>query len=341
MIRRLALLPAALPAALIATAEAPPPPAGLAPYIRDGRFDPGDFGWLRGLFDGATPAQVAAWVDTDAWLKRCRTAATDAVRADLVRAGIPEPAIHVGSYGDPLCGAVTMAFPQGSMGRDWARFQAKLASGRRVAAAIVWSAGLAQGVADGGNGDGLPARLDARPITDQVLRLSMAWNEGEYKGAPPLDAMEQGIVRSLTWVAIQRRDAANTLWMKTVVAEHGWPTIATVGMAASANAWLLVQHADDDPVFQLRMLRLMEPLAARGAVAKDNYALLRDRVMLQLTGRQRYGTQWSCATGSWAPFTLEDAGKVDAYRAEAGLGTLAENGERIRRNYGPCPPQPH
>ena len=337
MVRRIALLASAF----IATAEAPPPPAALAPYIRDGRFAPGDYGWLRGLFDGATPAQVADWVDTDAWLKRCRAAATDAVRAELVRAGIPQPAVHDGTYGDPMCGAVTMAFPQGDMGHDWTRFQAKLASGRRIAEAIIWSAGLAQGVADGADGDGLRAQLDARPVTDQVLRLSMAWNEGEYKGAPPLDPMERGIVRSLTWVAIQRRDAANTAWMKTVVAQHGWPTIAAVGRTASGNAWLLAQHADDDPVFQLRVLRLMEPLATRNMVAKDNFALLRDRVMLQLTGKQRYGTQWSCGSGTWAPFALEDIGKVDTYRAQVGLGTLAENGVRIRRNYGACPPASH
>jgi beta-glucosidase len=46
----------------------------------------------------------------------------------------------------------------------------------------------------------------------------------------------------------------------------------------------LVQHADDDPVFQLKMLRLMEPLAAGGQVSPRNYALLYDRVMLQMVG---------------------------------------------------------
>lgn len=52
------LLLAAL--ALILTAETPPP-ATLAPYLAQGRFDPGDYGWLRGAFADATATQKAQW----------------------------------------------------------------------------------------------------------------------------------------------------------------------------------------------------------------------------------------------------------------------------------------
>ena len=103
---------------------------------------------------------------------------------------------------------------------------------------------------------------------------------------------------------------------------------------------MLVQHADDDPVFQLKMLRLMEPLAVRGQVSPRNYALLYDRVMLQMVGTQRYGTQLSCETGNWQPFPLEDAAKVEGYRRAAGLNTMAQNAARILHENGPCPPMP-
>lgn len=329
--------PFALAAATLAVVAPPPPPAALARYVADGAFDPGDYRWMRGQFDGATPAQVADWVAVSGWLERCQRASVVRVKAELARAGIADAALAYSTYGDPICATVTTALPQGVWGKDWGSFQAALAGARRVAAMLTWSASLAQAVADEGATD-LPGMLNARPMTDQVLRLSVSWNEGEHKGAPPLAPAEQGIVRSLTWLAINARDHANAEWMKAEVAAHGWPTIAKVGKAASANAWLLVQHADGDPPLQLRMLRLMEPLAARGEVAPDNYALLYDRVMLKIAGKQRYGTQMSCATGSWAPSPLEDAGKVDAYRRSAGMGTLAANTARILKAYGPCPP---
>lgn len=337
MIRRLIVLAAAL----FGTAEAPPP-AIIAPYMTSGTFQPGDYGWMRGAFDGSTPKQQAQFKALDGWLKQCRQDSTTQTRTELIALGVTDPKIRTGNYEESPCGAVGMAFPQGDMGNDWSVFQTKLASARRVADTLIWSAALAQAVGDEA-GTILPAQLIARPITDQVLRTSLSWNQGETKGAPPLDPMEAGIVRGLTWSAIRARDHANTAWMKTVVAKHGWPAIGKVGAQASSSAWMLVQHADDDPVFQLRMLRLMEPLAAKGEVSPQNYALLYDRVMLQMVGTQRYGTQMSCATGDWRPLPLEDAGKVEGYRRAAGLNTMAQNAARILKEYGPCPPmqQPH
>lgn len=315
----------------------PAPPPVLAPYIHGQVFEPGDYGWMRGQFADATPAEAGQWVAVSGWLERCQQAGAVRVKAALAAAGVADPALRYSTYGDPLCGAVTTALPQGTWGKDWPRFQATLARARRIAETLVWSASLAQSVADGG-GDALPEQLNARPMTDQVLRLSLSWNAGTHKGAPPLDPEEEGMVRSLTWLAIRARDEANTAWLKAEVAAHGWPTIPKVGKAAAANAWLMVQHADDDPPFQLAMLRLMEPLATRGEVARDNHALLYDRVMLKIVGTQRYGTQWSCESGRWAPSPLEDAKTVETWRRSAGMGTLAENGARIAQNYGPCPP---
>ncbi|MFN3435179.1 MAG: DUF6624 domain-containing protein [Sphingomonas sp.] len=330
MIRRLALLAATL----LVTAEAPPPPS-LAPYLKSGTFEPGDYGWMRGAFDDATPQQIADFQRLDGWLKQCRQESYARTRAELVALGIVDPKIHTGAYGDALCGAIDVAKPQGDPGRDWSLFQAKLASARRVADTLLWSVALAQAVGD--DGDTLAAELKARPISDQVLRGAQTWNDGEVKGAPALDPMERAIVQASIWSAIRARDQANTIWLKGVVAKHGWPTIAMVGAEASQNAWLLVQHATADPAFQLRMLRLMAPLAATGQIKKSNYALLYDRVMLQMTGTQRYGTQWTCVAGRSHPLPLEDAATVEAFRRQVDLGTLADNAARIARVYGPCP----
>lgn len=138
-----------------------------------------------------------------------------------------------------------------------------------------------------------------------------------------------------------RRDHANTQWLKGVVAEHGWPLMSQVGQDASTAAWLLVQHADADPLFQLEALHLMEPLFERGEVAPQNYAYLHDRIMLKLTGRQRYGTQaWCGAQGELEAQPLEEETHVDALRAEVGLQPLAEYIGVMRERSGPCTPPP-
>ncbi len=227
------------------------------------------------------------------------------------------------------------ALPQSEQGSSWPAFQATLARARPIAQAVVWSAALAQATADPDQPN-TTALLIARPMTDQVLRGSASWDKGEVAGAPPLDPAAQGVALGLIWLAIAQRDHANTAWLKATVAAQGWPTIGTVGKDASHSAWLLVQHADDDPVFQLDMLKLMEPLAARGEVASKDYAYLYDRVMLKLVGKQRYGTQFTCRDEQWAPDPLEDAAKVNALRRAAGLEPLTDNLARIKRSYGTC-----
>ena len=341
--------------ALLLTAQAPPAPApapasgpavvtpaALAPYVKDGRFDPGDYGWMRGSFADATPTQKAGWKALWAWREACRGAQFAAIRAELAKRGITPITIDR-SNGTGLSGAMAYALPQGDQGERWPAFQAARARAQPIARAIVWSAALAQSAADPTptpDQPDLAAALLTRPITDQMLRRALSWDQGGIPGAPPLDPAARGVAAGLIWLAIAERDHANTAWLKATVADRGWPTVAKVGATASHLAWLLVQHADDDPIFQLDMLRLMEPFAARAEVARRDYAYLYDRVMLKLAGKQRYGSQMECVGGRYAPQPLEDAANVDRLRATMGLGTMADDAAQIAKEYGPCPVEP-
>jgi hypothetical protein len=130
-------------------------------------------------------------------------------------------------------------------------------------------------------------------------------------------------------------DLGHTEWLKAHVAEHGWPTVSEVGPRGANAAWLIAQHADMDPAFQLHALRLMEPLAATGEAHPANFAILSDRVSLKLSGTQRYGTQLSCRDGSREALQLEDAARVDAWRAAAGMAPLADYVAEMNAR-GPC-----
>lgn len=153
------------------------------------------------------------------------------------------------------------------------------------------------------------AELARRVEVDQEARRAlMAENEIDLAAAHRLEGI----------------DAENTAWMKALVTRHGWPTLAEVGPEASGHAWLLVQHADQDVDFQEHCLALLEAAAARGEAEKEHLAYLHDRVAMHRGRPQRYGTQFTQREGALEPYTLEDPARVDEWRAEMGLGTLAE-----------------
>jgi hypothetical protein len=109
--------------------------------------------------------------------------------------------------------------------------------------------------------------------------------------------------------------------MRQVLSEHGWPTPALVGPDGAAAAWLLVQHADAAPDFQLAALALLEPLLASGEVRRESYAYLWDRTHQP----QRYGTQGSCVgKGHWKPDPIETPDQVEARRKEMEMEPLVE-----------------
>ena len=126
-------------------------------------------------------------------------------------------------------------------------------------------------------------------------------------------------------------DAANTAWLRDLVTRHGWPTRARVGEKAAGEAWLLVQHADQDVEFQELCLDLISSAAQHGQADPRHMAYLEDRVAMNRQRPQRYGTQFVQKEGGLEPYDLVDPKLVDKWRAEVGLGTLAEYAERLKK----------
>ncbi len=133
--------------------------------------------------------------------------------------------------------------------------------------------------------------------------------------------------RARAWAQVAIADAANTSRMQDLVAQFGWPPISTFGESATYDAWLLVQHADQNPSFQREVLALMEPMLASGEVLGNNYAYLWDRVAGADDRPQRYGTQGTCnqddPSQGWAPLPIEDHETIDERRAAIGLMPMA------------------
>ncbi len=153
----------------------------------------------------------------------------------------------------------------------------------------------------------------APPPAKPELRLellSMEKIDQELRKATPVDVK-----------AVKSADARNTERMKQIIESNGWPSEAWVGKDGAHAAWLLVQHADADPEFQVKALKLMRPLLKRGEIERQSYAYLWDRVH----SPQRYGTQGSCVSKTeWRPDKIKAAGSVDARRKKMDMPPIAE-----------------
>lgn len=120
-------------------------------------------------------------------------------------------------------------------------------------------------------------------------------------------------------------DKSNTEWLKADLRANGWFVASRFDQAASGYAWLITQHADNDPAFQREVLAILEPMVATGETSASNFAYLYDRVAVGSGRPQRYGTQGTCtATNVWTPDPLEDPDRVETLRAAVGIDTLAE-----------------
>ena len=167
--------------------------------------------------------------------------------------------------------------------------------------------------------EAIRAELARRVVADQELRLNTPTNEPEI----------------MDWfLRLEAVDADNRAWLIGVVDAHGWPAISRVGAQGAHDAWLLAQHADGDPDFQERCLKLLRKAAASGEADGKDLAYLEDRVAVARGREQIYGTQVHVVDGVMVPRPIADPERVDERRAAVGLGTLEQYAEQIREVYG-------
>lgn len=115
--------------------------------------------------------------------------------------------------------------------------------------------------------------------------------------------------------------------LEAIVKRYGYPGFQQVGEQSSSNFWLLVQHADAQPDFQRRILKLMQGEVKKKNASPRNYAYLTDRVAEASGQPQEYGTQVvykGPGIGKAEPKSLRDPQNVNKRRAAIGMETLEE-----------------
>jgi len=116
---------------------------------------------------------------------------------------------------------------------------------------------------------------------------------------------------------------ANARALAALIDAHGWPIEALVGADGAEAAWLVAQHAIGEPDFMRRCRALVDEASAAGRVPHWQFAYLDDRIRVLEGLPQCFGTQIDLGPDGPAAHELEDPARVDAWREEAGLPTLA------------------
>lgn len=210
----------------------------------------------------------------------------------------------------------------GAVGRREAKIAAK--KRRRTALPLVLAALATATPSFAGDctADALRKELTERAAEDQSARAALLASPGSNEVSE----------------RVLRIDADNTAFMRSVLAECGWPRQSVVGEDAATAAWLLTQHADMDPQYQAMAAQAMKYAVLAKEASPVRLALLVDRNRRLTDQPQVYGMQTFTGTdGVVRFFDIVTPERLDARRAEIGLASFYCHAREVSRQHGDAP----
>ncbi|CAM3340345.1 DUF6624 domain-containing protein [Empedobacter stercoris] len=150
-----------------------------------------------------------------------------------------------------------------------------------------------------------------------------------YAGVPPKDLVEK-YGKDESWeIFYKKRDSVNLnnqSKAKTYFNKYGFIGTTNFDKRTSGNFWIIVQHADNDIDFQKEVLKKMKREIRKNNAMKSQYAMLEDRVNVNLNKKQRFGSQVTYnENGQAIPINgLIDSTNIENIRKEYELPTFKQ-----------------
>jgi hypothetical protein len=171
------------------------------------------------------------------------------------------------------------------------------------------------------------------PGTDATLRdqiLALADQDQQARGIVDGAPRDSGKLQMAT--NLSEIDANLTTQMKAIITQHGWPTIALVGIKASNGAMLILTHSADHE-WQRSLLTQLEGLADAGKIDGSALAMVIDKELVSEGKLQRYGTQFKNVDGELAMIGNEDPATLDDRRARVFLPPIGPYKQTLASMY--------
>jgi len=178
----------------------------------------------------------------------------------------------------------------------------------------------------------LISELDKTQIISELNDIKII--DQQYAGIPPKEQTEKyGYDKAWEIFELQRDSIGliNQSKIKELYKKYGYLGYKEVGVKASQDFWISIQHADNDIEFQQEMLKELKKEISKNNASKVEYAMLEDRVNVNLNKKQRFGTQVTYnELGQAIPKNgLIDSINIEQLRKEYELPTFVEYYNRM------------
>ena len=178
------------------------------------------------------------------------------------------------------------------------------------------------------------------------LELNYIWAIDQKFAGIPFDELVNKYGKEKAWkIFEEKRDSIginNQLRIKNLFSKYGYLGFSQVGKENAKKFWIPIQHADNDVEFQQKMLAELAKEIKKNNADKSSYAMLEDRIAINLNKKQRFGTQVTYnLDGQAVPKNgLSDSANIDKLRLEYELpifkayyNQMTENHFQMNKDY--------
>jgi len=159
---------------------------------------------------------------------------------------------------------------------------------------------------------------------DYIVNIDQKYSGGAFEELLSKYGKKEG------WKIFEaKRDSVgieNQKRIKNLYSKYGYLGYNQVGKENSTKFWLPIQHADNDVKFQQKMLEELRREIKKNNASKNEYAMLEDRIAINLKKKQRFGTQVTySADGQAIPkYGLIDNVNIEKLRSEYKLESFKD-----------------
>lgn len=130
----------------------------------------------------------------------------------------------------------------------------------------------------------------------------------------------------------EKVDKPNTKRLKEIYEESGFPTRKTVGKEGVEAFMLILQHTPDEALRQ-KMLKPIKKAFKRKEISANEYTNYVDRLLVHQGKPQIYGSNFDFKDGKLMMSKVKDLKNLAKIRRKAGLPTIEEYAEVLRKVY--------